>query len=434
LAVVLGPVLIYLLDTSSTLVRRQARGDQLATSHRDHVYQRLALRKMGHVPAALLVTGFSAAAAAIGLIALQGSGPANLVAFAGFALLGVAYLLLPRWILGSGPDVTDPPVQVRPQDPARRFSSRRWVVAGATGFVGRALIEELRSRGIHVDAVNAPRLTFDPAGSREAADQAISGSAGLEQFARTLQDVDVVVNAAGIADAGARSGASLFGANALLPLWLARAADLAGVDRMIHISSAAVQGRAPVLDESPVWAPFSPYSASKARGEEFLLGSDFATTEVVIVRATSVQGAERPTTIRLRKLARSWVASVARPGDRPTVVSSIDGLTAFVASVGGHPTSTPAIVLQPWEGLTTTDVLVAAGRRRPRMIPALVCRMVIGAGYLAAAVVPGLAGAVRRVELMWLGQAQDAAWARAAGLVVAPGVRDVLGGARESAS
>ncbi|MEQ1737429.1 MAG: UDP-phosphate glycosyltransferase, partial [Rhodoglobus sp.] len=53
---ILGPVLIYLVDTATTLLRRRARGDDLARAHRDHVFQRLAFRRMGHMPTALLVT------------------------------------------------------------------------------------------------------------------------------------------------------------------------------------------------------------------------------------------------------------------------------------------------------------------------------------------------------------------------------------------
>ncbi|MEO8261266.1 MAG: NAD-dependent epimerase/dehydratase family protein [Pseudolysinimonas sp.] len=428
LAVVLGPVLIYLVDTASTLLQRRSRGAPLAESHRDHIYQRLALKRWGHVPTALVVTGFSMLAAACGFIALSGGLLASVVAFSGLVVLAVAYLLLPAWVLGPWRDLSDGDIEVRATDPARTFTARRWAVVGAAGFVGGAMVTELRSRGAVVVELSAPRLDFDPGESQTDAYLRIAESPEVEQFAHQLKNVDVIVNAAGVADAGARGDRSLFGANAFLPLWLARAADRAGVGRMIHISSAAVQGRIPVLDESTASAAFSPYSRSKARGEALLLESRFTKTEVVIVRATSVQGPDRPTTIRLRRMARSRLASVAAPGDRPTVVSSIDALTAFIVSVGSHRQSVPPIVLQPWEGMTTADVLSAAGGRRPLILPALLCRLVIGAGYVVAMVVPGLAGAVRRVELMWFGQAEDAAWARGIDFVVPSRVGAVLAG------
>lgn len=313
----------------------------------------------------------------------------------------------------------------------RTSPARRWAVVGASGFVGGGIVRELRARGHDVLELAAPRLVFTADATAPDAVAALEDSPGLAAFAARLSDVDVVVNAAGIADAGAASSPELSGANGLLPLWVASAADSAGVDRMIHISSASVQGRAAVIDERPVFAPFSPYSLSKVRGEQLLLGAHLRHTEIVVVRATSVQGPDREATRRLQRVARSWLASVARPGDRPTVVSSIDALAQFVADVGSQPAaSVPPIVLQPWEGLTTRDVLLSAGGREPRMIPVIVCRTLLGAGYLIGRASPRIRGTVRRVELMWMGQAQDAAWAASRSLTVTPRVTAILRGDR----
>lgn len=311
----------------------------------------------------------------------------------------------------------------------RTSAPLRWAVVGASGFVGSGIVRELDARGHHVIEVAAPRLVFAADATSSDAVAALEDSPDLVAFAARLSGVDVVVNAAGIADAGAASSPALFGANGLLPLWVASAADSAGVDRMIQISSASVQGRAAVIDERPVFAPFSPYSRSKVQGEELLLGARLTHTEIVVVRATSVQGPDREATRRLQRVARSWLASVARPGDRPTVVSSIDALAQFMADVGSQPAaSVPPIVLQPWEGLTTRDVLLAAGDRAPRMIPRIVCRALLGAGYLIGKVSPRVRGTVRRVELMWMGQAQDAAWAASKGLTITPRVTAILRG------
>ena len=143
------------------------------------------------------------------------------------------------------------------------------------------------------------------------------------------------MNAAGLVSPDSAADDALFGANVLLPLVILRAAERAQAARVIHLSSAAVQGRRGVLDESAATSPFSPYSRSKALGEAALLSyvakvAGVQSPEVVIVRATSVQGVGRATTRQLRRLARSPMASVARPGDRPTVVSSLQGLVEFV--------------------------------------------------------------------------------------------------------
>jgi uncharacterized membrane protein len=45
----------------------------------------------------------------------------------------------------------------------------------------------------------------------------------------------------------------------------------------------------------------------------------------------------------------------------------------------------------------------------------LLCRALVAGGYIAAAFLPRLTGAVRRVEVMWFGQEVDDRWARSQG-------------------
>jgi hypothetical protein len=235
-------------------------------------------------------------------------------------------------------------------------------------------------------------------------------------LARSFLNCDVVVNAAGLATPGAPSSAELFGANAVLPLVIARAAERSAARRFVHLSSAAVQGNRAVLDESHEVSPFSPYSMSKSLGEQALAAwneRNQTSVSIVTVRATSVQGEGRPTTIRLRRLAKLPIASVAAPGTQPTPVSSAKGLATFVGLVGAYQGKVPTIVLQPWEGMTTESVLRLASGRKPLVLPASLCRLAIRIGYTLGRATGGrLNGAVRRLELMWFGQAQDAAWSR----------------------
>jgi hypothetical protein len=98
----------------------------------------------------------------------------------------------------------------------------------------------------------------------------------------------------------------------------------------------------------------------------------------------------------------------------------------FVTKVGLFEVSVPTVVLQPWEGMTTSAVLESAGNRAPRKIPAAACRALITIGYTIGLLLPPVKGLVRRVELMWLGQEQDAAWARSVGLEKGSYVADVF--------
>ncbi|MBG6223595.1 nucleoside-diphosphate-sugar epimerase [Arthrobacter sp. CAN_A2] len=309
-----------------------------------------------------------------------------------------------------------------------------WLVLGGSGFVGSAVLRALDAAGIDAHALPAPRLatTADaPAALLDAADAA--DTAGLEA---AIAGYDVVVNAAGLATPSATDGADLLGANALLPAVVARAASAAGARRLIHLSSAAVQGRTPMLDETETVRPFSAYSRSKALGEQTLAlaAAREQSLSVVTVRATSVQGEGRPTTAALARLARSPLASVASPGNARSPITSVDSLAELVLALGRHRGALPARVLQPWEGLTVRTVLEAAGGQ-PRALPAALCRAAVRGGYMVSSLMRGrLDGHVRRVELMWFGQDQVSGWAADQGLVPTARVREVLAGAAGAAA
>ena len=302
-----------------------------------------------------------------------------------------------------------------------------WVVLGASGFVGSALVAALRAAGETVHPLPAPRLASRHRDASDLVGEARTHPA-VPALAAALAGADVVVLAAGSATPDAPEDGVLVGANALLPGVVALACQTARVPRMVHLSSAAVQGRAAVLDESGRTQPFSPYSRSKALGEEVLDQlRPTCRTDLVVVRATSVQGAGRPTTANLQRVARSRLASVAGAGTRPSPVSSVGGLAAFVHHVGRHPAPVPPVVLQPWAGLTAGEVLRLAGGREPQHLPAAVCRVLVALGYRLSPLVRGrLDGPVRRVEAMWFGQEVDDAWARQRGLRTPTDVAEVL--------
>jgi len=97
LVAVVAPLVPYLVDTSSTLARRVARGERWFEAHNTHVYQVLA-RRHGHVRASSIVTAATVACAAAGSLAF--AGPVGAVAaVALFAVAAAVYLSLPSWTL-----------------------------------------------------------------------------------------------------------------------------------------------------------------------------------------------------------------------------------------------------------------------------------------------------------------------------------------------
>ncbi|MGC2863975.1 NAD-dependent epimerase/dehydratase family protein [Corynebacterium glutamicum] len=286
-----------------------------------------------------------------------------------------------------------------------------WGVIGASGFIGKAVCEGLEKEGFEVVKLKAPRLSLISADRnvKNISESARSYSE-KELLARKLAKCDVVVNAAGLATPDGAEKDILFGANSLLPAVLLESARIANVGRFIHLSSAAVQGNRKTIDESISYSPFSDYSLSKALGEAALFNtiSEFdSPTELVVIRATSVQGRGRQTTKNLKRISRSLFSSVSAPGNQPTVVSSLPGLVSFVRTVGLETSNLNPVQLQPWEKVSVSQVLEAAGGRKPLVIPRRLCQTVIGLAHLVTSLIPKFNGPVRRLELMWFGQTQN---------------------------
>jgi UDP-glucose 4-epimerase len=278
-------------------------------------------------------------------------------------------------------------------------------VLGASGFVGSHVVSALARRGVEVIPVRAPRLSTSaravPAMIKELARPDVR--AETERLRAELTVAAAVVNAAGVAQATG-AGDDVLGANALLPAVVASAAPVGS--RFVHVSSAAVQGRMSPLDETTKRAPFSPYSASKALGEELVARRAGA----VCFRPTSVHGADRRVTRSLHRLVSSPAASVAGRGDGPTpqvLVENVADAVAHVVLMHGTP---PDVVLQPWEGLTVGGLVRDFGGREPRHLWPWFARLLVQVLRLLGAAVPPAAGLARRVEMLWFGQRQVAGW------------------------
>lgn len=291
------------------------------------------------------------------------------------------------------------------------------VVVGATGFVGSAVVRALRDHGAHVREVRAPRVICSRL-PREWARARGDFGTHVRDTAVVLSAADVVVNAAGIADAGSTRMGDLVGANSVLPAVLAEAAVVANVRRFVHISSAAVHGRDALLDETVTPHPFSPYSRSKELGERLVHEAAGSHVELAILRPTSVHGAGRNVTRTLARFARSPLSSVAGDGTQrsPQVrVSNVAAAAVFLVTSQEVPIG-PA--LQPSEGMTAASVLRALGLgREPRHVPRPMAHAVTRVLRAGERVRPSLVSHVRRLEMLWLGQDQRPGWLERAGFV-----------------
>lgn len=412
---VLAPISIYLADTVSVVFRRASRKEAILRAHRTHAYQRLTDTGLSHVQASTLVASLSALNALFGILVLQGA--LNFwIAMLCISLVCVFYLALPKMrgsTLAPRPVFTIGEIEMPEKISAREdFRPQKFAVLGSTGFVGSAMVEFLQKQGYEVVELRGPRVDLSPLveSPREVALSAKTHPA-TDELAELLVGVDVVINAAGLATPDEGPSNELYGANSLLPAIVAWSSERSGIKRVVHLSSAAVQGRKQTLDETLDATPFSPYSRSKALGERAFLCSGFQQDlDLVVVRATSVQGPGRATTESFRWIAQSNLASVARPGSQATVVSSINGLVDFVGNVAVSNGALAPVMLQPWEGLSAADVIRFAGSKEPLMLPRTLCLSLLFVARTIGLVIPEIAGAGRRLELMWVGQKQESAF------------------------
>lgn len=275
------------------------------------------------------------------------------------------------------------------------------VVVGASGFVGSAVAAAAEQAGHTVVRLVAPRLaTQDPRGheARRAAGALVTAITGA----------DVVVNCAGNPDASSADVVALRAANATLPAVVGAAASQAGVPRFVHVSSAVVQGRRPVLDDTDDHDAFSPYARSKADGEVAARAHGPAAT--VVYRPPSVHGPGRRVTRQLSRIAASPLSTVARPGTRPTPQTHIVDVADALVFLATSDVTAPPVVHHPWQGHTTAGLLRLLGCREPTELPEALARTVLATGAVLSRLVPRVGPYARRVEMIWFGQEQTPSW------------------------
>ncbi len=313
---------------------------------------------------------------------------------------------------------------------------RRVLVTGATGFVGRALCQDLAHRGWQVRAAarNQARLP-------EGCEPCIVGDIGPgTDWTEALEGVDAVAHLAArvhvMHERAEDPLASFRRTNVEGTLQLARAAARAGVGRLVFLSSVKALGGAspngPLTDASPP-NPEDPYGISKCEAEAGLRRiADQLRLEVAILRLPLVYGPGVKGNFRslMGLVDRGLPLPLGRVANRRSLlylgnlVDAIDRCLSHPAAAGR------SYLLRDGEDLSTAELvrrLAAALGRRTALVP-----VPVGLLKLGAACVGRAAGAQRllgsltvddgpiRRELEWnppftvdQGLAETAAWFRA---------------------
>ena len=244
-------------------------------------------------------------------------------------------------------------------------------LTGATGFIGRHLLEELPRRGYRIRV-----LLRRPAEVPPGASGAVIGDiASPRNMAAALRDVDAVVHSAALAHAmSGRPEDDYRTINTEATVALARAAERAGVKRFVFLSSIRAQSGPTadrLLTEEDAPAPTDAYGRSKLAAEQGLagLGLDWVALRPVLVYGPGVKG----NMAALIELARSPLPLPLGGLRGRRSVLAVENLTAAVDAVlrVAEPIRRPLIVADP--DPVTVPEMVAALReglgRRPGLLP-----------------------------------------------------------------
>jgi nucleoside-diphosphate-sugar epimerase len=224
----------------------------------------------------------------------------------------------------------------------------RVVIFGGSGFIGSAILRHLDDA-----AVAPPRRDAD--------------LNDMGQLMSVLRRGDIVINAAGWAQATDRSAASLSRLkrdNVQGPVCLAQAAAEAGAAQLVHISSVAAMA-------APGDASRSPYAHSKLVAEERLRGL-VTRPPLTILRPTSVFGEGRGLARTLCRLASLPVIPLPAGGTALIPFTYVDNVAYAVRlAIGNENCLERAFVVGDAESYTLRSIvqgLAGAMGRRPRFI------------------------------------------------------------------
>jgi nucleoside-diphosphate-sugar epimerase len=209
----------------------------------------------------------------------------------------------------------------------------RIIVTGASGFVGSALMQYLRARGLAAIGV-----------SRRAGplvDCVVGAYDNLAQITTVLREGDVIIHLAARAHQTGTADDAAFADNIRTTRALLTAARQSGAARFVFVSSIGVNGHRTVaapFTEKDTPSPAEPYARSKLACEQAVAQAGGDGLKHVIVRPPLVYGPDAPGNFaRLaRAVARGWPLPLGAVRNRRSFVA-VANLVDFLHVCAQHP-------------------------------------------------------------------------------------------------
>lgn len=246
-------------------------------------------------------------------------------------------------------------------------ATSRFLVTGASGFIGRALCRRLRERGYSVLAI----LRDGPAPFSDIPWRAVGEISAATDWSAHLEGIDRVIHLAGRAHRPQRQEA---GAEAAAATALYRTAAKAGSKRFLYMSSIKAMGEETppglFLRASDPPAPQDAYGRLKLATERALEESaQECGGELVILRAPLVYGAGAKGNLRalLRLVAKGVPLPFAGVENARSLVS-LENLVDLAIVSAFHPAARRSLFLLRDTDLSTPELICLLGEGLGRRV------------------------------------------------------------------
>jgi UDP-glucose 4-epimerase len=244
-------------------------------------------------------------------------------------------------------------------------------LTGATGFIGRHLLQELPKRGYRIRVLLRRPTMLPP----EASGAVVGDLAAPRNMSNALAGVHAVIHSAGLAHAMSGLPEDDYRTiNTEATVALARAAARAGTRRFIFLSSIRAQSgpvAREILTEDLAPQPTDAYGRSKLDAERGLaeVGLDWAALRPVLVYGPGVKG-NMAALLKLAQLGLPLpLGGLSGRRSLLSVENLVDAIDAVLRAEG--PLRRPLIVADP-EPLSLPEMVAALRQglgRRPGLLP-----------------------------------------------------------------
>lgn len=237
------------------------------------------------------------------------------------------------------------------------------LVTGATGFIGKALVQALVQQAF--DVIEGVRHLNQPASEQQVE---LGELSSVTEYTDALQDVDVVIHLAArthiMHDTASDPPAEFRKVNTTATLNLAVQAAKIGVKRFIFISSIKVNGEQTApnspFQEQVASPPNDPYALSKYEAEHGLLSlAHSSAMQVVIIRPPLVYGpgVKANFATLFDWLARGIPLPLGVIDNKRSLVA-LDNLLSFIILCISHPkAANETFLISDQEDVSTIELL-----------------------------------------------------------------------------